>query len=62
MEGVERLSAQGRTVSVFASRNVNAIVARGQALSATATEVTPLALREIFLESLKAARGPHALA
>jgi ABC-2 type transport system ATP-binding protein len=54
LDGIERVQVDGRTVSVFASRNVERIVNHGHALHATSIDVLPVTLKEIFLESLKA--------
>jgi ABC-2 type transport system ATP-binding protein len=54
LEGIERLVVDGRSVSVFASHNVEGIVERAHALHATSVDVLPVSLKEIFLESLKA--------
>jgi ABC-2 type transport system ATP-binding protein len=53
-DGIERVQVDGRSASLFASRNVEGIVARAQALHATSIDVLPVSLKEIFLESLKA--------
>ena len=54
LDGVERVRVDGRTVSVFASRNADRIVEHAHALRATSVDVLPVTLKEIFLESLKA--------
>lgn len=59
--GVERVTVSGRIASVFASQNVDHIVHRGRSLHATAVDVLPVGLKEIFLESLKIARRTDAL-
>jgi len=40
-------------MSVFASRNADAIVERAQDLNALSVEVAPIGLRDIFLETVK---------
>jgi ABC-2 type transport system ATP-binding protein len=54
LDGIERVLVDGRSVSVFASRNVDSIVSQAHALHATSIDVLPVSLKEIFLESLKA--------
>lgn len=51
--GVEKIQTNGRQISVFASRNAEAIVERAQALNALSVEVAPVGLRDIFLEMVK---------
>lgn len=54
MDGVKRVAADGRMVSVFASHNVDAIAARMTAHSPQGEiEVLPVTLKEIVLESLR---------
>jgi ABC-2 type transport system ATP-binding protein len=45
----------GRTLSFPASRNVDEIVARAQAMNARSVDVQPVTLKDIFLESSKGA-------
>ncbi|HEY0023687.1 MAG TPA: ABC transporter ATP-binding protein [Longimicrobium sp.] len=59
--GVERVSVSGRTARLFVSRNVDHVVHRSRALHATAVDVLPIGLKDIFLESLKTARRTDAL-
>jgi ABC-type multidrug transport system ATPase subunit len=54
LDGIKRMTVDGRTVSLFASHNVERIVERAHALHATSIDVLPVSLKEIFLESLKA--------
>jgi len=54
LEGIERVRVNGRSVSVFASHNVEGILNHAHALQATSIDVLPVSLKEIFLESLKA--------
>lgn len=56
--GIERLRREGRTVAVLASSNAEAIAARARALGAVSTDVLPVTLKEIFLESVGAQRLP----
>lgn len=53
-DGVEQVLVDGRTVSVFASRNADRVVDHAHALHAISVDVLPVSLKEIFLESLKA--------
>ncbi len=51
--GVEKIQTSGCQMSVFASRNADAIVERAQDLNALSVEVAPIGLRDIFLETVK---------
>ena len=51
--GVERIRTSGRQLRVFASRNSEAVVARASELCAVSVQVSPVELREIFLETVK---------
>jgi ABC-2 type transport system ATP-binding protein len=53
MQGVERVRTRGQQVSVVASSNVDSIVARANESGATAIDVTPIGLREIFLQTIE---------
>jgi ABC-2 type transport system ATP-binding protein len=53
ISGVERIQTHGRKMSVFASRNAEAIIARARDFDAISVEVAPVGLREIFLETVK---------
>jgi len=53
ISGVERIQTHGREMSVFASRNAEAIIARARDLEAVSVEVAPVGLRDIFLETVK---------
>lgn len=53
MSGVERIEIKGRQMSVFASKNADAVIERAQYLHATSIEVVPVGLREIFLETVR---------
>ena len=48
--GVERIRTRGQQMNVFASGNVEAIVERARDFQASAIDVTPVGLREIFLQ------------
>jgi hypothetical protein len=50
---VERVIAQGRTVSILVSRNVDEIAALGPVLAAKSVEVQSVGLKELFLEKVK---------
>jgi ABC-2 type transport system ATP-binding protein len=51
--GIEDLRTRGHQMSVLASRNAEAVVARAQDFHATSIEVTPVALRDVFLQKVK---------
>jgi ABC-2 type transport system ATP-binding protein len=51
--GVEDIRTRGHQMSVVASRNVEAVVARAHDFNARSIDVTPIGLREIFLEKVK---------
>jgi len=51
--GVEDIRSRGHQMSVVASRNVDAVVERAQVFNASSIDVTPVGLREIFLEKVK---------
>jgi ABC-2 type transport system ATP-binding protein len=51
--GIERIRSDGRQVTVLASRNADEVIRRARDLSAVSVEVSPVPLREIFLETLK---------
>ena len=51
--GIERVSTDGRIVSLVASRNVDAIVEQVRAMQGSNIEITSLSLKEIFLETVK---------
>ncbi len=53
ISGVERIRTHGREMSVFASRNTEAIIARARDFDAVSVEVAPVGLRDIFLETVK---------
>ncbi|MDQ6788642.1 MAG: ABC transporter ATP-binding protein [Acidobacteriota bacterium] len=53
IEGIERISIEGRAVSVFASRNVEQILNHASFSDAKSVDVMPVSLKEIFLESVK---------
>jgi len=51
--GVETIRTNGRQISLFVSRNVEAVTERARNLNVSCIEVTPVGLREIFLETVK---------
>jgi ABC-2 type transport system ATP-binding protein len=54
-DGFEAARRDGRTLSLLASRDVAAIVARAKAMNARSVDVQPVTLKEIFLETSKGA-------
>jgi len=52
-EGVHRIEARGRHLSVFAESNTEAVIERARCLNALSVEVSPIPLRDIFLETVK---------
>jgi ABC-2 type transport system ATP-binding protein len=54
LPGIERVRAEGRTVSFVASHNVDSIVEHVRMLHAGSIDVLPISLKEIFLEKVKA--------
>jgi hypothetical protein len=44
---------EGRTVSILASRNVDAIVEQARSLPGASVERYPVSLKEIFLEHVR---------
>jgi ABC-2 type transport system ATP-binding protein len=51
--GVEDCRTRGHQISLLASRNAEAVIARARDFHATSIEVTPVGLRDIFLEKVK---------
>src|SRR5437667_6593028 len=51
--GVERIHSQGHEMRVFASKNAEAVIEHARDLNAVSVEVAPVALRDIFLETVK---------
>ena len=51
--GVESIKTQGHQMSVVVSKNAEAVVERGREFYANSIEVSPVDLREIFLETVK---------
>jgi ABC-2 type transport system ATP-binding protein len=53
LPGIERIRYSGRQVSVLASRNTDEVICRARDLSAVSVEVSPVPLRDIFLETVR---------
>jgi ABC-2 type transport system ATP-binding protein len=53
LDGVESIRTRGRQMSLFASRNADAIMERARDLHAGSIEATPVGLREIFLQKVR---------
>jgi ABC-2 type transport system ATP-binding protein len=51
--GVEQIRASGRQMRVVVSRNADMLIERAHDLQASSVEVSPVGLREIFLETVK---------
>lgn len=54
VDGVREVQTSGRQVTVLTSRNAEAVIELGRAMSAVSVDVTPVGLREVFLETVKA--------
>ena len=53
VDGVERVRHDGRMLSIFASRNVDAVVDQVRSLPGASVERFPVTLKEIFLECVR---------
>jgi len=53
LDGVESIQTKGRQMALFASRNADAIIERARDLHASSIEVSPVGLRDIFLQTAK---------
>jgi ABC-2 type transport system ATP-binding protein len=53
LAGVESIRASGRQMSVVVSRNAEMLIERAHDLHASSVEVSPVGLREIFLQTVK---------
>jgi len=53
IEGAEHVRQEGRTVSILASRNVEAIMQQARSLPGASVERYPVSLKEIFLEQVR---------
>lgn len=51
--GVESIRTSGRQMTIFASRNADAVVERAHSLHVSSVEVGSVSLREMFLETVK---------
>lgn len=51
--GVEDIRIRGNYMTVFASRNASTVVSRAQELDASSIEVSPVSLREAFLQKVR---------
>ena len=54
VEGAEHVRQEGRTVSILASRNIEALLAQAESLPGASVERFPVTLQEIFLEHVRA--------
>jgi ABC-2 type transport system ATP-binding protein len=52
VRGVEKMRTDGRQMTLLASSNADAIAERARSLAAVSVDVTPVSLREIFLETV----------
>ena len=52
-EGVERIHEEGRTVEIFASHNIDAILNQARSLPGASVERFPVSLKDIFLEHVR---------
>ncbi len=53
IEGVENVQTRGHQMSVVTSKNAEDVIARAHYLQATSVDVTPVGLRDIFLERVR---------
>lgn len=53
ISGVQRIQTKGRQMSVFASKNADAVIEHANNLNAISVEVAPVGLRDIFLETVR---------
>jgi ABC-2 type transport system ATP-binding protein len=53
ISGVQRIRTSGHRISVFASRNADAVIERAHDLNVVSVEVAPVGLRDVFLETVK---------
>ena len=51
--GIQRIRSSGHQVSVLTSRNADEVIRRARDLSVVSVEVSPVPLREIFLETVR---------
>ena len=50
--GVDRITTNGRQMSVFVSRNAEAVVERAHNCNAVSVQMSPVGLRDLFLETV----------
>jgi ABC-2 type transport system ATP-binding protein len=53
VEGAEHVRQEGRTVSILATRNIEALLAQARSLPGASVERFPVTLKEIFLEHVR---------
>jgi ABC-2 type transport system ATP-binding protein len=53
LPGIDHLRQRGRTASILAHNNVDAVVESARALGAISTEVRPVTLKELFLDHVR---------
>ena len=53
ISGVEDIRTRGNHMSIFASGNADAVVARARDFDASSIEVAPIGLREVFLQKVR---------
>jgi ABC-2 type transport system ATP-binding protein len=53
IEGVEHVRTNGRQIIVLASRNSDAVAEHAKTLGAVSVDVSPITLREVFLETVQ---------
>jgi len=53
IDGIEKVRISGRQLTILASRNADAIADLGRSLNAVSVDVSPISLREIFLETVQ---------
>jgi ABC-2 type transport system ATP-binding protein len=51
--GIEDVRTRGHQMSVLASRNAESVVARAHDFQATSIDISPVALRDVFLQKVK---------
>ena len=54
VDGAERIHQNGRSISILASRNIEALVEQARSIPDTSIEQFPVTLKEIFLEHVRA--------
>jgi ABC-2 type transport system ATP-binding protein len=53
VDGVHQVRREGRTLSILASRNVDAVIGQARSLPGASVERFPVTLKEIFLEHVR---------